>query len=119
MTRKTILFVDDEPDILKGLRRMLYPLREKWDMLFAESGAEALETMQHNKISVLITDMRMPAMNGVQLLQTVQEHNPEIIRVMLTGQPDIETYHEVTTLSHYFLWKPTRFEDFEALFDRI
>ncbi len=119
MTRKTILFVDDEPDILKGLRRMLYPLRAKWDMLFVESGAEALETMRDNKISVLITDMRMPAMNGVQLLQTVREHNPEIIRVMLTGQPDLETYREVVILSHYFLWKPTKYEDFEALFDRI
>jgi len=119
MSKKTILFVDDEPHILKGLRRMLYPLRENWDMCFVTSGAEALLTIQQKKIAVLVTDMRMPSMNGVQLLQAVRTKNPEIIRVMLTGQPDIETYRDAITLSHYFLWKPTKFEDFEVLFSRI
>lgn len=119
MTRKTILFVDDERKILKGLRRMLYPLSKEWDMFFVESGAEALETMQHNKINVVISDMRMPGMSGVQLLQTVQEHAPEVVRVMLTGEPDINTYREVMTVSHYFLWKPTSLKEFETLFSRI
>jgi len=119
MTKKTILFVDDEPHILKGLRRMLYPLREKWDMCFVASGEEALLTIRQKKIAVLVTDMRMPSMNGVQLLQIVQKEHSEITRVMLTGQPDIETYRDAITLSHYFLWKPTKFEDFEVLFDRI
>jgi len=119
MTRKTVLFVDDEQKILKGLRRMLYPLRKEWDMFFVTSGAEALETMQDNKISIVISDMRMPGMNGVQLLQTVQERSPEVVRVMLTGHPDTETYREVMTISHYFLWKPTSFQEFEALLSRI
>jgi len=119
MTKKTILFVDDDINILKGLRRMLYPLREKWDMCFVDSGAEALLTMQEKIISVLVTDMRMPAMNGVQLLETVQQKHPEIVRIMLTGQLDMETYSEAIALSHYFLWKPTKFEDFDALFNRI
>lgn len=119
MNRKTILFVDDEPKILKGLRRMLYPLREEWNMLFVESGAEALETLHRTRVDVLISDMRMPQMNGVQLLQVVKQQNPEIVRVMLTGQPDMETYREVMTVSHYFLWKPTSLEEFEALFSRV
>jgi len=119
MIKKTILFVDDEPLILKGLRRMLYSMHEDWGMCFAESGAEALLTMQHKKISVLVTDMRMPAMNGVQLMQIVQKQHPEIIRIMLTGEPGLETYSEAIVLSHYFLGKPTKVEDFEALFNRI
>jgi putative nucleotidyltransferase with HDIG domain len=119
MTKKTILFVDDENHILKGLRRILYPLHDKWDMCFVASGAEALLTMQQKKIAVLVTDMRMPSMTGVQLLQIVQKEHPEITRVMLTGQPDIETYRDAITLSHYFLWKPTKYEDFEILFNRI
>jgi len=119
MMRKTVLFVDDERYILTGLRRLLYPLQEDWEMLFVESGAEALQVMQNKKVSVLITDMRMPSMNGFQLLQTVQKNNPEIIRVMLTGQADKSIYSEVMTLCHYFFWKPTKFGDFESLFGRI
>lgn len=119
MNRKTILFVDDERNILKGLRRMLYPLRDDWNMLFVESGAEALETMEQNKTTVLISDMRMPGMNGFELLNTVRERYPEVVRVMLTGQPDKDLYHKVMTISHYFLWKPTQFEAFDELLGRI
>lgn len=119
MNRKSILFVDDERNILKGLRRMLYPLQEDWNMLFAESGAEALATMEQNKIVVLISDMRMPGMNGFELLETVRERYPEVVRVMLTGQTDKDLYHKVMTVSHYFLWKPTEFAAFEELLGRI
>jgi HD-like signal output (HDOD) protein/ActR/RegA family two-component response regulator len=119
MTKKTILFVDDERDILNGLRRSLYPLCDRWNMLFVESGARAIEIMQQQKVNVVITDMRMPVMNGVQLLQTVRKGNPETIRIMLTGQADKDIYNEAMALCHYFFWKPTVFEDFEVLFHRL
>lgn len=119
MTKKTILFVDDERDILNGLRRSLYPFCDMWSMLFVESGAQALEIMRQQKINVLITDMRMPVMNGVQLLQTVRKFNPGTIRIMLTGQADKNIYHEAMNSCHYFFWKPTNYEDFEVLFNRI
>nr|WP_320012504.1 response regulator [uncultured Desulfobulbus sp.] len=116
---KTILFVDDEPNILRGLRRMLHPLKKQWTMYFAESGAEALEIMAEHDIQALVTDMRMPRMNGYELLQEVRKLYPQIIRIVLTGQPDKETYCELMTLSHYFLWKPIRNEDLQLLLEMI
>lgn len=119
MSIKTILFVDDEPNILRGLRRMLHPLKRQWTMHFAESGAQALEIMAEHQIQVLVTDMRMPGMNGYELLREVCLRHPQIIRIVLTGQPDKETYCELMTLSHYFLWKPVKYEDLKLLLDMI
>lgn len=119
MTKKTILFVDDEPNILSGLRRMLYPLLKDWNMLFVEDGAKALEILEKSDVNVLVSDMRMPGMNGFELLKTVRKRFPRVIRVMLTGQPDKDVYCEVMTISHYFLWKPAKYEDLKVLFDSI
>lgn len=119
MSRKTILFVDDEPLLLNGLRRMLYPLRHQWDIHFADSGAKALELMDELPVAVLVTDMRMPGMNGFRLMQAVQERHPLVIRVMLTGQPDKEVYCEVMTICHYFLWKPVKLEEIQQLLSMI
>ena len=119
MTKKTIVFVDDEPNILNGLRRMLYPLQKDWNMLFVEGGAKALEILAQSDVNVVVSDMRMPGMNGFELLQTVRKRFPNVIRVMLTGQPDKDVYCEVMAISHYFLWKPAKFEELQMLFDSI
>src|SRR5438477_1546624 len=63
-----ILFVDDEERVLEGLRRMLRPMRDEWDMTFATSGAEALEVLARSHPDVIVSDMRMPGMDGAQLL---------------------------------------------------
>ena len=68
-----ILFVDDEPNVLSGLRRMLYSLRNEWDMKFVSSGAEALQCLSEAPFDVLVTDVRMPEMNGIELLQETIE----------------------------------------------
>jgi CheY-like chemotaxis protein len=78
-----ILIVDDEPDILKALDRGLH--REPYTSLFADSGANALEIFVEHKISVIVTDMRMPGMNGLELLQMVEDISPETIKIVLTG----------------------------------
>jgi CheY-like chemotaxis protein len=59
-----ILFVDDEPNILQGLQRMLRGMRQEWDMAFASGGEEALDVMSKSGFDVVVTDMRMPGMNG-------------------------------------------------------
>jgi len=110
MSKKTILFVDDEPFVLSGLRRMCYPLRNDWDFVFAESGAEAIETLQNNDISILISDMRMPGINGMELFRIVQSRFPWVIRILLTGQTDKEMYVSAMLTSHYFLSKPADFK---------
>ncbi|OQX18013.1 MAG: hypothetical protein BWK76_08900 [Desulfobulbaceae bacterium A2] len=116
---KTILFVDDEPLVLNALRRMMHPLGRDWQMYFVESGAEALKICAREQVDVVVTDMRMPNMSGHQLLQEVRRHWPRTVRVILTGQPDMETHNEALSVTHYFLWKPTELPMLQALLARI
>ena len=84
---KRILFVDDEPKVLQGLQRMLRSMRNEWGMEFASSGREALEMLERAPYDVIVTDMRMPGMDGVQLLKEVTKRFPLLVRIILSG-PD-------------------------------
>ncbi len=79
--RKRILFVDDEPQVLQGLRRMLHGQTREWELHFAASGAEALELMAAMSMVVIVSDMRMSGMDGVHLLGEVKRLYPETARV--------------------------------------
>ena len=72
-----ILFVDDEPKLLQGLQRMLRSMRHEWDMAFASGGREALEMLEQTPYDVVVTDMRMPGMDGVQLMKEGDETVPD------------------------------------------
>lgn len=106
MEKKTILFVDDEPNILSGLKRMLRSMRKSMDFQFAASAQEALEVMAEKKIDVVVSDMRMPGMDGAALLATIQEKYPHTIRIMLSGQADNESIMRTVGVVHQFLAKP-------------
>jgi YesN/AraC family two-component response regulator len=84
--RPHILFVDDEPRILGGMRRMLRTYRDRWDMSFAEGGEAALVALRDRPCDVIISDYRMPGMNGAQLLEHVRSEFPATARVILSGQ---------------------------------
>ncbi len=103
---KSILFVDDEPRILDGLRRMLRPQRQIWEMSFANSGAEALAMMEKTPFDVVVTDMRMPAMDGAQLLEAVREKYPVTIRIVLSGYFEMEAALRAVPVAHQYLAKP-------------
>ena len=66
--KKRILFVDDEPMVLKGLQRTLRKMRDMWDMTFTPSAEKALAILDHHPMDVIISDMKMPQMDGTQLL---------------------------------------------------
>lgn len=83
-SKHTVLIVDDEIEILKSLNRGLH--LEPYRKLFASSGAQALEFFaQEDSISVVITDMRMPGMNGLELLKHIDEISPRTVKIVLTG----------------------------------
>ncbi len=104
---KTILFVDDEPNILLGLKRMLRSMRHEMDFLFAESGLEALDLLAEHEVNVIVSDMRMPGMDGAVLLNTVMEQYPHIIRIMLTGHAEDKSILQTIPVVHQFLAKPS------------
>ncbi len=106
MKRKKVIFVDDEPNILDSLRRMLRSLRNEYDMHFVAGGHEALELMAQQRFDVIVSDMRMPGMDGAQLLEIIQKEHPHTIRIMLTGQADQNSIYRTVGVVHQFLAKP-------------
>jgi DNA-binding NtrC family response regulator len=113
---KRILFVDDEPRLLEGLQRMLRSRRMQWEMAFANSGAEALALIAVRPFDVIVTDMRMPGMDGAELLQRVRDVAPSIIRIILSGYFQKEAAVRAVPVAHQFLAKPC---DPEALREAI
>ncbi len=83
----TLLFVDDEPGILSSLRRLFRP--HGYRILIAESGVEGLELLHENEVDLIISDMRMPEMDGAAFLHQVKQEWPDIVRILLTGYADI------------------------------
>lgn len=104
--KRRILFVDDEPLVLQGLQRMLRGLREEWDMQFVSSGPEALDAMAAQAADVVVSDIRMPGMNGAELLQEVARRHPAAIRMVLSGDAHPEHVLQCINVAHQFLAKP-------------
>ncbi len=106
MPKRTVLFVDDEPSLLDGLKRMLRRMRGEWDMEFVDSGVAALELMSRCPVDVIVTDMRMPGMNGAQLLETVRKLHPHVVRLILSGYSGQELILRSVGPAHQYLAKP-------------
>ncbi|MEJ5330703.1 MAG: response regulator [Desulfobaccales bacterium] len=113
-----ILFVDDDPNVLAGLRRLLYPLRQEWQAAFAPGGREALEVMDREPFDILVTDMRMPVMDGAQLLEEVKKRHPEVVRIILSGQSDKEMVMKSVRSAHQYLTKPCDADTLKATIRR-
>lgn len=113
---KSILFVDDEPKVLDGLRRMLRGLRHEWSMEFITRPEDALQYLATNQVDVLVSDLRMPGMDGAELMSRVKELYPHVIRIILSGQSDKEKSCKAVESTHQFLAKPC---DAETLQDAI
>ena len=103
---QNILFVDDDPLILSGLQRMLRSMRNEWTMHFVESGVKALDLMSTVVFQVVVTDMRMPGMNGAEFLTEVKSRYPEVVRLILSGHADRDLILQCVGTAHQFLSKP-------------
>lgn len=103
---KRVLFVDDENKVLEGLQRMLYPMRGEWRMEFVSSGVEALRRLSESEFDVLVTDIRMPVMSGIELLNQVVELHPQVVRLVLSGTVSMDLTLRSAALAHQYLVKP-------------
>src|SRR5579885_2274216 len=116
--KKRIIFVDDEPMVLEGLQRLLRPMRADWDMVFAGNGFSALELMAQTAFDVVVSDMRMPGMNGAELLAEVLKRYPQTIRLILSGYSDKDLVLKCVGSTHQYLAKPCRAEELKAAITR-
>lgn len=88
--QRRVLLVDDEPDILDSLKELLEAAIPGLDVLTVPSGREALEILQKENISILVTDYKMPGMNGMELLREAHDKAPKVPRVLMTAFPDLQ-----------------------------
>ena len=104
--KKHVLFVDDEEMVLQGLQRSMRAMRNDWDMTFVDSGAKALAFLEMTPVDVVVSDMRMPGMNGAQLFDEVMKRFPQTVRLILSGHADQELILQCVGSTHQFLSKP-------------
>lgn len=104
---KRLLFVDDETMVLDGLRRSLHSMRQEWEMHFVNTAAAALEALGKEPYDAVVSDMRMPLMDGAQLLEQVKERYPDMVRMILSGQSSREAMYRSISPAHQFLSKPS------------
>jgi HD-like signal output (HDOD) protein/CheY-like chemotaxis protein len=103
---KTLLFVDDEPNVLQGLQRQLRPMRQEWNMNFMDGGQKALDFMATHPVDIVVSDMMMPGMDGSQLLTEVLKRHPQTVRIILSGHAEREAVLRLVGPAHQYLSKP-------------
>lgn len=101
-----ILFVDDEQRILSGLKRMLRDMRNEWDMEFCLGSEEGLEAVRRDAFDVVVSDMKMPHMDGATFLTEVKRLRPESVRIILSGESDARAIFQSMGVTHRYLDKP-------------
>lgn len=115
----SVLFVDDEPSVLNALRRSLRLLRGTWEVHFAGDGPAAIELLKTVPVDVVVTDMRMPGMDGVQLLGSALQSHPAAVRIVMSGHSGTESIVESVALAHQYLAKPTDVDTLTAILAQV
>ena len=116
---KTILFVDDEKNILDGVRRLLYAQRDQWDMHFASSGEAGLRACDLHSFDVVVSDLRMPGMDGATFLSHVRDSFPNAARLILSGYSDAALTSRAVSVAHRVLAKPCSGEALRLNIERV
>jgi YesN/AraC family two-component response regulator len=117
--KKHILFVDDDPSVLAGLRNIFHKDRKRWEMVFANGGEAALLELERTTFDIVVSDMRMPGVDGVMLLETVRERSPHTARVMLSGSADKDEVERATRAVDVLLGKPCDSATLRATLERL
>lgn len=106
MSGYRVLFVDDESCVLEGLRRMMHPYAGQWRFDFATSAEEALSAFREYPYDVIVSDFRMPGMDGADLLEKIHKEYPNTIRIILSGYAEEAESLRMVRSVHRFLSKP-------------
>jgi HD-like signal output (HDOD) protein/ActR/RegA family two-component response regulator len=115
---RNILFVDDERDLLDSLRARLYKHRHDWNMKFVLSGDEAIAALEQQPFDLVVSDVRMPGLDGGQLLTVVKQRWPTAMRIIVSGYSDPVQAVRLTSLAHQYVAKPCDGRELENIIER-
>jgi len=115
---RRLLFVDDEAQVLDGLRNLLHGHRKQWDLVFALGADAALEAMRERPADIVVSDMRMPKMDGAALLTRIQKDYPSTVRIVLSGHAEHAAAVRALGVAHQFLSKPCDLETLTSTIER-
>jgi HD-like signal output (HDOD) protein/ActR/RegA family two-component response regulator len=115
--KHAILFVDDDPLVLRGFQRSVDEY-DNWDAEFASSGKEALIALSKHAFDAVVTDMHMPVMDGLQLLNVVSRISPGVVRFVLSGNTSDTQILKSTHLVHQMIPKPCKMEKIYDIVER-
>ncbi|MEQ8211094.1 MAG: response regulator [Lacipirellulaceae bacterium] len=111
-----ILFVDNDPNELAALQKLLRAYRRHWEMTFSGGGNEAIQLLAENEFDVVVTELKMSGMTGAELLRYVRELYPDAVRLLLCSQAEYSELFNSVGPAHQYLTKPC---DPELLYDVI
>lgn len=114
MSKKRILFVDDDPAVLKLVKAKLGSQLNEWEMSFANDGQKALALMEKTGFDAVVSDIELPKMTGVELLNQVLKRYPHVVRILHSAQTNLEVSFESIDASHQYLVKPWGFKQLKA-----
>lgn len=117
--KRKILFVDGEPNVLQGLKRMLRSMRNEWEMSFADTGKGALDILCMDTFDVVVTDIFVPDMDGIALLKKIAAMYPQIVRIAFSGTPKENMILKTINLTHQFLSKPCNPDELKSVVTRV
>ena len=113
-----VLVVDDEQAVLEGLEHQLRPMRAQWRMRFALGGQAALDALAGQPFDVVISDMRMPAVDGLTVLERARALHPDAVRLILSGEVGTGSLDRLLTTAHQVLTKPCPPQRLRATIER-
>jgi putative nucleotidyltransferase with HDIG domain len=113
-----ILFVDDEKEALDGYKRVLFRKRKEWEIDFAENGKSAVDKLALKQYDLVISDIRMPIMDGIDLIYHIKEKYPNIIRIILSGHQDEIKAVKAAGAAHQLLAKPTEASELISVIEK-
>lgn len=116
--KQVILIVDDEEGLREGLSKLLET--EGYAALSAESGEQALKILQHAHIDLVLTDMRMPGMDGIELLKKIRKQHPDVGVIIITGYGQIESYIEAMNFGAIeYVSKPFKVNELKFIVNKV
>ena len=116
-----ILIVEDEPPILRGITSKIQKALNKQPIIYtANNGQDTITLLQNNEVDIVITDINMPLVSGIELLEHITDRYKQIRTIILTGYPDFKYAQQAVKLGAYdYLLKPLDLQDLKRLLDRL